>query len=291
VPSWTPNLHLCTPSASYFAPSTPLYTSCGLVDNLDPRQFATETSCALITWTLANFQWKPRVPSWTPNLHLCTPSSSPSAPSMPFYTSCGLVCPHVVSWTTRTLANLQWKPDALGSNCVHPAAYLSSGLSLKPVPSIRVASVDRYYIFPCNFTPRYTKTASRMNFEEYSSPSPHLLFSADFFSKLVFGKVTELQFPTIAPPGSVTRQDFSLEEPHGAASTLMSSHDVIPNVLDLLPTTSSMKHAYAMGMRSVSLEFCVGVVQYSFCYHFAKVRNYELAFVDMCSFPLYYRLD
>ena len=130
-----------------------------------------------------------------------------------------------------------------------------------------------------------------MNFDEYSTPSPHLLFSTDFFYQLVFGKAAELQYPTIAPPGSVTRQNFSPEEPHGAVSTLMSSHDVIPNVLDLLPTTSGMEDAYAVGMRSVSVEFCVGMVTYSFLYHFAKVRCYELAFVDMCSTSLYYRLD
>ena len=120
---------------------------------------------------------------------------------------------------------------------------------------------------------------------------PIFYFPSTSSLSLYLGKAAELQYPTIAPPGSVYRQNFSIEEPLGATSTLMSSHDVIPSVLDLLPTTSSMKDAYTMGMRSVSVEFCVGMVQYTYCYHFAKVRSYDLAFVDMCSIPLYYRLD
>ena len=304
-------VHLLCHFLCYLCLSTPRVPSCGLMDNPDPRQFATET----------------------PNRHLCTPSMPFPVLSTPFYASCALmwprgrlrpspicninpqppplytyaiscaiyaflrlVCPHVASWTTQTLANLQQKPNALGSNCVHPASYLSSGLSV-----LRFIFETRSKYKSCEYrqilyitlqfyTPLH-QNCLQMNFDEYSSPSPHLLFSADFFSKLVFGKAAELQYPTIAPPGSVYHQNFSIEEPLGATSTLMSSHDVIPSVLDLLPTTSGMKDAYIMGMRSVSVEFCVGMVQYSYCYHFAKVRSYDLAFVDMCSIPIYYRLD
>jgi hypothetical protein len=110
-----------------------------------------------------------------------------------------------------------------------------------------------------------------MNFKDYSSPFPHQLFSADYFSGLVFGEVAELQYPTIAPPGSVSSQSFSVEEPHSAAATLMSSLDVIPSVQDLLPTTSGMEDAYARGMRSVLVKFYMDKVEHSYCYHFTKV--------------------
>ena len=123
-----------------------------------------------------------------------------------------------------------------------------------------------------------------MNFNDYSSPLPQHLFSTTFFSKLLFGQSAKLQYPTIAPPGSVTSQNFSIEEPHSASSTLMTLLNVIPSVLDLLPTTSAMKDAYALGMRSVSVEFCVGMV---------SLYKGKIAFVhsDMCSIALYYRLD
>jgi hypothetical protein len=130
-----------------------------------------------------------------------------------------------------------------------------------------------------------------MNFDDYSSPLPQHLFSATFFSKLLFGQAAELQYPTIAPPGSVTSQNFFVEEPHSASSTLMSSLDVIPSVLDLLPTTSAMEDAYASGMRSVSVEFCVGMVEYSFCYHFTKVRCCIHLFRSVLNYLILYRLD
>jgi hypothetical protein len=120
-------------------------------------------------------------------------------------------------------------------------------------------------------SPDTSPTASRMSFDDYSLPSPHQLFSATYFSKLLFGQAAELQYPCIAPPGSVTSQKFSVEEPQGTAATLMSLLNVIPSVQDFLPTTSAMKDAYALGMRSVSVEFCMGMVEYNFCYHFTKV--------------------
>ena len=110
-----------------------------------------------------------------------------------------------------------------------------------------------------------------MNFDEYSSLLPHLPFSTDYFSKLIFGQATEIQYPTIAPPGSVTSQNFSNEEPHGAVATLVLPLDVIPSIDDLLATTSAMEEAYAQGLRSVFVEFHLGGDTYSHCYHFTKV--------------------
>ena len=133
-----PNRHLCTPSMPFPVLSTPFYASCALM------------------WPRGRLR-----PSPICNINPQPPPLYTYAISCAIYAFLRLVCPHVASWTTQTLANLQQKPNALGSNCVHPASYLSSGLSLKHVPSIRVASIDRYYILPCNFTPRYTKTASR----------------------------------------------------------------------------------------------------------------------------------
>ena len=118
-----------------------------------------------------------------------------------------------------------------------------------------------------------------MNFDEYSSPSPHLPFSNDYFSKLIFGEAAEIQYPTIAPPGSVTSQNFSTEEPHGAVATQVSPLDIIPCIDDLLATTSAMEDAYAQGLRSVFVEFRLGGDTYSHRYHFTKVY----LFVSICS--------
>jgi hypothetical protein len=69
-----------------------------------------------------------------------------------------------------------------------------------------------------------------MNFDEYSSLASHLFFSADYFSKLVFGQAAKLQYPTIAPSGSVTSQNFSTKEPRSDAATLVLLLDIIPDV-------------------------------------------------------------
>lgn len=111
-----------------------------------------------------------------------------------------------------------------------------------------------------------------MNFDDYSSPLPHLPFSANYFSKLVFSQAAELQYPAIAPPGAVTSQKFLTEEPTNTAATLVSPLDVIPSICDLLPTTSAMEGAYAEGMRSVLVEFQINNNEYCCCYHFMKVR-------------------
>ena len=111
-----------------------------------------------------------------------------------------------------------------------------------------------------------------MNFDDYSLPLPHLPFSANYFSKLVFGRAAELQYPTIAPPGAVTSQKFSTEEPTHSAATLVSPLDVIPSICDLLLTTLAMEGAYAEGMRSVLVEFQINDDEYCYCYHFMKVQ-------------------
>ncbi|KAF8805823.1 hypothetical protein BYT27DRAFT_7103594, partial [Phlegmacium glaucopus] len=115
-----------------------------------------------------------------------------------------------------------------------------------------------------------------MNFDEYSSPLSHLSFLADYFSKLLFGQAAALQYPTIAPPGAVTSQKFSTEEPKSAIATLVLPLDIIPSICDLLPTTSAMEGAYAEGMRSVLVEFCMGGDEYGYCYHFRKIRSIVL---------------
>jgi hypothetical protein len=111
-----------------------------------------------------------------------------------------------------------------------------------------------------------------MNFNDYSLPLPHLPFSADYFSKLLFGQAAELQYPAIAPPGAVTSQKFSTEEPTHIAATLVFPLDVIPSICDLLPTTSAMEGAYAEGMRSVLVKFQINNEEYCYCYHFMKVQ-------------------
>ena len=111
-----------------------------------------------------------------------------------------------------------------------------------------------------------------MNLDDYSLLLPHLPFSVNYFSKLVFSQAAELQYPAIAPPGAVTSLKFLTEEPTHTTATLVSPFNVIPSICDLLPTTSAMEGAYAEGMRSVLVEFQINDDEYCYCYHFMKVQ-------------------
>ena len=150
--------------------------------------------------------------------------------------------------------------------------YLS--FMLRPL-CYRTSIRDRCTMFACNSTPHQIP---KMNFDKYSSPLPHLPFSNDYFSRLIFGKAAEIHYPIIAPAGSVTSQNFSTEEPHGAVATLVSPLDIILCIDDLLATTSAMEDAYVQGLRSVFVEFCLGGDTYSHCYHFTKVQLF--VFID-----------
>ena len=117
-----------------------------------------------------------------------------------------------------------------------------------------------------------------MNFDDYSSLLPHLRFSASFFSKLMFSETANLQYPTVAPPGTVISQEFLTEEPEDVAATSVLLLDVIPSLCDLLPMTSAMEGAYMDGMRSVLVKFCMDRNKYSQCYHFSKVWHLYWSF-------------
>jgi hypothetical protein len=110
-----------------------------------------------------------------------------------------------------------------------------------------------------------------MLFDEYALPSPHLAFSHQYFSCLSFSQAAELQYPTIAPPGSVTAQHFTEDVPQSASGTLVTPYEVLPDILDLLSTSTDMESAYLNGMRSVVVDFTVCDVAYIYCYHFSKV--------------------
>ena len=136
-------------------------------------------------------------------------------------------------------------------------------------------------------------TLPTMNFDDYSLPLPHLSFSADYFSKLVFSQAAELQYPAIAPPGAVTSQKFLTKEPTHTSATLVFPVDVIPNICDLLPTTSEMEDAYAEGMRSVLVEFQINNDEYHYCYHFMEgtVLVFKFYIQIHISTLFYYRSD
>ena len=82
-------------------------------------------------------------------------------------------------------------------------------------------------------------------FDTYSSPPAHLAYSREFFAMLTFKNVAEMEYPTIAPPKSVTSWTSTNCVPINALATIIAPHEVLPHTQDLLPITKEMQNAFS----------------------------------------------
>jgi hypothetical protein len=116
--------------------------------------------------------------------------------------------------------------------------------------------------------------SSKVSYTEFICPFAHETFSSEYFDKITFAQVEELDhYPTIAPVHSTIRQEFSQEVPASASATVIVPNEVIPNILDLKRTLSGMEAAFFQeGARSVLVEFEVDGTNYTKLYLFKKVR-------------------
>ena len=110
------------------------------------------------------------------------------------------------------------------------------------------------------------------NYDIYSSPPAHLAYSRDFFAMLTFKNMTEMEYPTIAPPKSLTSWTFSNCVPTNALATIIAPHEVLPHSEDLLYFTKEMQSAFALGSRSIIVTIAVAENESVIAeYHFSKV--------------------
>lgn len=105
----------------------------------------------------------------------------------------------------------------------------------------------------------------------YAAPSPHLAYSPEFFNKLTIAKLAALEFPTLAPEGSVTLTEFLPEVPRSAAATVIRPNEILPNYADLVGVTRHLTSEYQNGMRAVRVTFQYLEIEYCYIYHFSKV--------------------
>jgi hypothetical protein len=109
------------------------------------------------------------------------------------------------------------------------------------------------------------------SFESYSSPNPLSTYSSHYFNNLTFKSVSSVDYPEIAPPGSVSQWYFHAEVPGSGQATVIMPREIIFHVDDLLPLIREMEDAYENGSRSVSIEASVHGENMYKTYHFAKV--------------------
>lgn len=111
-----------------------------------------------------------------------------------------------------------------------------------------------------------------MSYAEFVHPFAHEAFSSEYFHKITFTQVEELDhYPNIAPVGSTIRQEFSQKTSASALAMVIIPNEVIPNILDLQTTLSGMEAAFKEGARSVLVEFEVDGTNYVKLYLFYEV--------------------
>jgi len=114
-----------------------------------------------------------------------------------------------------------------------------------------------------------------MSYAECIRPFAHEAFSSEYFHKMTFAQVEELDhYPNIAPVHSIICQEFSEKNPASASAMVIIPNEVIPNILDLQKTMSGMEAAFQEGARSVLVEFEVDGTNYIKLYLFYKVFTY-----------------
>jgi hypothetical protein len=121
-----------------------------------------------------------------------------------------------------------------------------------------------------------------MSLDEYSTPAPHRLYSADFFNNLDFRQATSMVFPVIAPPDTL---DWVFHDvvPSDVASQEVLPRDVIPCYYDLFPIIQEMPDAFAKGQRSVVVAMTRNGSTTSQICHFSKVLPIQTTVVVLKS--------
>ena len=109
-------------------------------------------------------------------------------------------------------------------------------------------------------------------YASYSSPPSSAAYSAQFFSRLTFSRVSDFDYPVVAPVNSVISFVFEEQVPSDATATVVLPGETILHLDDVLKIYHEMPVAFIRGKRSVVVQFVTSsscIVQKR--YHFSKV--------------------
>ncbi|KAJ7163203.1 hypothetical protein C8R46DRAFT_1281573, partial [Mycena filopes] len=111
-------------------------------------------------------------------------------------------------------------------------------------------------------------------FLAYSTPNPSSLYSAHYFQQLTFKDATQLVFPLIYLPSSISAWTFTKETPTQQESQVQPCEGV-PDFADLAPILQGMEQAFEDGARSVAVSLMVSGKKIEQVYHFSKLRLFS----------------
>ncbi|KAG0706374.1 hypothetical protein DFH29DRAFT_1023662 [Suillus ampliporus] len=96
-------------------------------------------------------------------------------------------------------------------------------------------------------------------------------YSNNYFWSITFGNAVPLEFPEIAPAGSVSCWCFDLDVPGSAIATVILLGEIVLHLDDLQPIIQDMEEAFSKGARSMSIDVIINGQSISQVYHFTKI--------------------
>ncbi|KAJ3502124.1 hypothetical protein NMY22_g18695 [Coprinellus aureogranulatus] len=115
------------------------------------------------------------------------------------------------------------------------------------------------------------------NFKSYTTPSPTLCFSKEYFASLTLEQAAYLSdIPRITAPQSVYGWTWSKEQPTNPQAMSIMPGEIIPAREDLATIIANLQGAYLNGYRSVLVNFRVDGQSYTFLYHLSKIELIKL---------------
>jgi len=110
------------------------------------------------------------------------------------------------------------------------------------------------------------------SFHNYSKPLASTAYSSQYFNSLTFDEATGINYPVIAPLGSVISWVFVDISPSSADTCQVLADDVVPHINELLPIIQEAQKAYDPHKRSVYIHISTNGIETNYLYHFSKVR-------------------
>lgn len=106
----------------------------------------------------------------------------------------------------------------------------------------------------------------------YSTPLSTVKYSAAYFGELTFRAASQLEYPSICAPKTVSSWTFTNEVPPLISSHVVEAHEVVPHIDDLSLILKEMEATFDRGARSVAVALSIPGATLHYLYSFAKLQ-------------------
>ena len=114
------------------------------------------------------------------------------------------------------------------------------------------------------------------NFNTYSNLLSPSAYSLSYFNSLTFWEASGINYPPLAPLGSVISWVFVDNIPISADTCQVMPDDIVPHIDELLTIIREAHKAYTWGKHAVYIHILTNEQQTNYLYHFSKVGVVQL---------------